>query len=139
MDPEEAIVMAKGYLILEPGEVFEGELMGKVGSGEVVFDTSMTGYQDVVRDPEVANRIVVFSYPVVKVDAWEEYSSDIQVSGMVVSELIEKEDGWVKRMGDIPLLTDVDTRALVKCIGKYRSVKGTISANNPYAIVADYA
>lgn len=59
--------MTKGYLILETGEVFSGTLIGseKDSTGEVVFNTSMTGYQEIMSDPSYAGQIIVFCYPLI--------------------------------------------------------------------------
>ena len=59
--------MEQGYLILETGEIFEGTLIGtkKDSVGEVVFNTSMTGYQEIITDPSYAGQIITFSYPMI--------------------------------------------------------------------------
>lgn len=56
-----------GYLVLENGTVMEGELIGHPSSaaGEVVFNTSMTGYQEITTDPSYAGQIIIFSYPLI--------------------------------------------------------------------------
>ena len=57
-----------GYLLLEDGSRFDGELCGSMeadATGEVVFNTSMTGYQEAVTDPSYAGQIITFTYPLV--------------------------------------------------------------------------
>ena len=61
------IVLEQGYLTLETGEVFEGILIGanKDSLGEVVFNTSMTGYQEIITDPSYAGQLITFCYPII--------------------------------------------------------------------------
>ena len=79
------------YLVLEDGSVFPGESFGATGTifGEVVFNTSMTGYQEILTDPSYAGQIVVATYPLIGnygiSDASVE-SSRKQVAGYVVRE-----------------------------------------------------
>ncbi|HYI38632.1 MAG TPA: carbamoyl-phosphate synthase domain-containing protein, partial [Thermoleophilaceae bacterium] len=56
-----------GYLLLEDGERFDGDLVGYLehGRGEVVFNTAMSGYQESVTDPSYRGQIIVFTYPMV--------------------------------------------------------------------------
>ena len=56
-----------GYVLLEDGTRFEGDLVGSGadGTGEVVFNTSMTGYQEAVTDPSYAGQIITFTYPLI--------------------------------------------------------------------------
>ncbi|MDR7435082.1 MAG: glutamine-hydrolyzing carbamoyl-phosphate synthase small subunit [Armatimonadota bacterium] len=81
----------KAILALEDGTTFVGEPLGKLGiaRGEVVFTTSMTGYQEVLSDPSYRGQIVVMTYPLignygVSEDAWE--APEIHVAGFVVRE-----------------------------------------------------
>ena len=57
----------KGYLLLEDGTVYTGELIGNVGKamGEVVFNTSMVGYEQIITDPSYAGQIIVMTYPLI--------------------------------------------------------------------------
>ena len=59
--------MSEGYVLLEDGTRFDGELVGASGAltGEVVFNTSMTGYQESVTDPSYAGQIITFTYPLI--------------------------------------------------------------------------
>ena len=59
--------MSGGYLLLEDGVRFDGDLVGHPGeiTGEVVFNTAMTGYQEAVTDPSYAGQIIVFTYPLI--------------------------------------------------------------------------
>jgi carbamoyl-phosphate synthase small subunit len=113
------------WLLLEDGRRFEGEAMGASGLalGEVVFNTSMTGYQEVLTDPSYAGQIVVMTYPLIGnygVNAADEESRRVQVAGFVVRELARTFSNWraegslerYLRASRICGLTGVDTRAL---------------------------
>jgi carbamoyl-phosphate synthase small subunit len=60
-------LVTPGYVLLEDGTRFNGELAGAAGeiTGEVVFNTSMTGYQESVTDPSYAGQIIAFTYPLI--------------------------------------------------------------------------
>jgi carbamoyl-phosphate synthase small subunit len=133
---------APGYLLLEDGRRFDGERIGAAGAtlGEVVFNTSMTGYQEVLTDPSYAGQIVVMTHPHIGnygVNAEDEESSRVQVAGFVMREASkvfsnwrgrEPLDGYLARNG-IVALTGVDTRALtrhVRSAGAMRSGIATI-------------
>lgn len=132
----------RGYLTLENGECFEGVLPDEKTtecSGEVVFTTGMCGYYESLTDPSFTGQILVFTYPLIGnygVPASEHWESDkIQVSGVVVSSCCEGWSHyrglhslmeWLKQAG-IPILTDVDTRALTKTLRKAGTLLGAIS------------
>jgi carbamoyl-phosphate synthase small subunit len=114
-----------GYLLLEDGRRFDGELVGFVGEtlGEAVFNTSMTGYQEVLTDPSYAGQIVVMTYPLIGnygVTSSDAESGRVQVAGFVMREIARSFSNW--RAQDsldrylaaqgIVGLTGVDTRAL---------------------------
>lgn len=117
----------KAILALADGATFTGTAFGATGetSGEVVFNTGMTGYQEVLTDPSYAGQIVTLTYPLIGnygVIEGDEESRRIQVSGFVVRELADVYSNW--RAGE-PLeqflasagvigITGVDTRALTR-------------------------
>ena len=85
--------MTQGYLILSGGEVFRGRLFGaadKISIGEIVFNTSMTGYPEILTDPSYNGQIVLFTYPLIGNygydGIWAE-SSRMTVSALVVKKL----------------------------------------------------
>jgi len=118
---------AAAYLLLEDGRQFRGEAMGALDStlGEVVFNTSMTGYQEVLTDPSYAGQIIVMTYPMIGnygINAIDTESSKVHVAGFVVRELSSSFSNWraedgldayLKRAGVVGL-TGVDTRALTR-------------------------
>lgn len=129
----------KGYLLLEDGTYFEGELMGQVGHtlGEVVFNTGMTGYQEILTDPSYYRQIVVMAYPLMGnygINPTDFQSDHAYVSGFVVSHLnedysnpeaTESLDAYLKSQG-VTCLAGVDTRALIKKIRTTGACKGKI-------------
>ena len=84
--------MTKAYLVLTDGSIFEGNSYGVKGhtTGEVVFNTSMTGYQEMLTDPSYAGQILVLPYPMIGnygTDNSVEESAIIQPEGLIVREI----------------------------------------------------
>jgi carbamoyl-phosphate synthase small subunit len=118
-----------GYLLLEDGRAFEGRMVGAEGValGEVVFNTSMTGYQEILTDPSYAGQIITMTSPQIGnygVTPVDEESAHPQVAGFVVRELAavhssyratESLSSYLLRTG-VVTLSDVDTRALTRHI-----------------------
>lgn len=133
--------MKPGYLILETGEIFKGKIIGNKNVpvfGEVVFNTSMTGYQEIMTDPSYAGQIVVFTYPLVgNYGIDEKFSESLQVhaNAIVVKELemesnpLDKTNSLLSMIEkfNLPCLIDVDTRQLVRSIREKGTVQGIIS------------
>ena len=131
--------MARGYLVLEDGTAYEGELFGsEVESfGEVVFETGMDGYQESLTDPSFRGHILVMTYPIVgNYGIRDEFnqSDDVHVRGLVVREHCTCPspmygggtlDGFLKEHG-IPAISGIDTRELVIRIRTQGTVKGAI-------------
>lgn len=115
----------KAYLLLEDGRQFRGEAIGHRTEtlGEVVFNTSMTGYQEVLTDPSYAGQIVVMTYPLIGnygINSIDPESSLVQVAGFIVREIPPRYSNWRAEMSlekyleqaGVPALAGVDTRAL---------------------------
>jgi carbamoyl-phosphate synthase small subunit len=116
-------------LVLEDGFILEGELFGaeRDSLGEVVFNTSMTGYQEILTDPSYAGQIVVMTYPhignygITGLDAEAEHP---HVEGFVVRDFTELPSNWrsEESLNDyltrhsVPVLSGIDTRAVVRHI-----------------------
>jgi carbamoyl-phosphate synthase small subunit len=139
----EADVLQSGYLLLEDGRTFEGELVGGTAStlGEAVFNTSMTGYQEVLTDPSYAGQIVVMTYPLIGnygVNADDAESRKIQVAGFVVRELATSYSNWradrsLARYLDeagVATLTGVDTRALTRHLRSAGAMRAGIASTD---------
>lgn len=129
----------KRQLVLEDGTVFAGESFGSPRSttGEVVFTTGMTGYQETLSDPSFCGYIVTLTYPIVgnygiNRDDFESISPAIQ--GFVVREAAEFPSNWRNEISldeylkgkDIPGIAGIDTRKLTRIIRKHGTLKGTI-------------
>jgi carbamoyl-phosphate synthase small subunit len=139
-----------GLLALEDGRVFRGRSWAAEGesAGEMVFNTSMTGYQEVLTDPSYAGQIVCMTYPLIGnygVNNEDEESARPWVEGFVVREASrvasnwraqETLDAYLKRW-NIVAIEGVDTRALVRHIrdkGAMRACISTIDLNEESAI-----
>lgn len=125
---------------METGEVFEGILIGadKDSLGEVVFNTSMTGYQEIITDPSYAGQIITFCYPIIGnygINALDDESISPALAGVVIGDLCETPSHYqsfqkfsdkLKQAG-VPGIAGVDTRLLVKTIRSRGTVKGFLS------------
>ncbi|WP_077326046.1 carbamoyl phosphate synthase small subunit [Virgibacillus siamensis] len=132
--------MRKRQLVLEDGSQFIGEGFGSDRSmtGEVVFNTGMTGYQEVISDPSYCGQIVTMTYPLagnygINRDDFETVTPFI--NGFVVKEACdypsnfrsdETLDDYLKA-NDIPGISGIDTRKLTKIIRKHGTMKGIIT------------
>ncbi|UCZ53171.1 carbamoyl phosphate synthase small subunit [Bacillus shivajii] len=139
--------MTKGYLILDTGEIFEGNLLGEINGhvGELVFNTSMTGYQEIMTDPSYAGQILTFCYPLIGnygINDLDNESVQMALSGVVIGNSCEAPSHFqtTKKFSEQLLesgvtgLTDVDTRTLVKVIRKYETVSGIITDKQQPAV-----
>jgi carbamoyl-phosphate synthase small subunit len=131
----------KAILLLEDGTVFEGTSFGARGikCGEVVFNTSMTGYQEIMTDPSYHEQIITMTYPLIgnygtnKLD-WE--SAKVFAAGFIVKENCEYPSNWRNTQSlskylthnNVVGLAGIDTRKLVKHIRNVGAMKGIISS-----------
>lgn len=132
----------KGKLILEDGSVFYGTLLNNIrATGEVVFNTGMTGYQEILTDPSYCRQIVTLTYPMVGNYGIAEIfmqSRKSFVNGFIIGELCETGSNWhyetslanfLTKQG-IPCLYNVDTRAVTQKIRSAGTMKGIIVAED---------
>ncbi|HVS28363.1 MAG TPA: glutamine-hydrolyzing carbamoyl-phosphate synthase small subunit [Solirubrobacteraceae bacterium] len=130
---------ATGYVLLEDGARFDGDWCGAPGhgTGEAVFNTSMSGYQEAVTDPSYAGQLITFTYPHVGnygVSAEAMESDRIHARAVIMRAAVNREDapgaegGWLDWLRDcgIPALTGVDTRALVRHIRDRGAMRGGV-------------
>lgn len=128
-----------GYVLLEDGSRFEGQLCGTAqgGVGEVVFNTAMTGYQEAVTDPSYAGQIITFTYPMVGnygVSAQAMESGLAHARGVIMREAGNNADaataegGWLDwlQSNGVWAITGVNTRALVRQIRDRGAMRGGI-------------
>jgi len=133
----------KAILLLEDGTVFEGASFGTKGQkcGEVVFNTSMTGYQEILTDPSYNEQIITMTYPLIgnygtNQSDWE--SRKIFASGFIVKENCEYPSNWQNKdslsdyleANNVIGLEGIDTRKLVKHIRTEGAMKGIISSTD---------
>ena len=130
----------KGKLILQDGTTFRGQLFGGSNAtteGEVVFNTGMTGYQEILTDPSYCRQIVTLTYPLIgNYGTAKQFNQSRKsfVGGLIVGELCEKpsSSSMQKTLAEfltaekIPCLYDVDTRALTRKIRSAGTMKGVI-------------
>jgi len=129
----------KGYLVLEDGTVFAGAGFGAaaVHAGEVVFNTGMTGYEEVVTDPSYYGQIVVMTYPLIGNYGvtGDGESRQPWIRGLVVKELCDRPSHWqaVGSLSDylaehgVPVLAGLDTRALTRHLRSHGTMRGVIA------------
>ena len=131
------------YVLLEDGSRFDGQACGANTNavGEIVFTTSMSGYQEAVTDPSFAGQIITFTYPHVGnygVSAAAMESDSIHARAVIMREAVNREDaptaerGWCDWLTDcgIPAISAVDTRALVRHIRDAGAMRGGIFAGD---------
>jgi carbamoyl-phosphate synthase small subunit len=141
--------MTQARLVLEDGTVYEGEAFGATADaiGEVVFNTSLTGYQEIATDPSYRFQIVVMTYPHIGnygVEKGVEQSEEPQVAGFVVRDAIAEPSSSHSQMslGDyfvktrVSAISGVDTRALTRKIRTEGAMRGMITANAQRAVDA---
>ncbi len=130
-------------LALEDGSIFKGVAIGADGqsSGEVVFNTSMTGYQEILTDPSYCRQIVTLTYPHignVGANKEDEESSQTWVSGLVIRDLplvasnfrSEKSLDEYLKDNNIVGIADIDTRRLTRILREKGSLSGCIMAGD---------
>lgn len=119
----------KGILYLENGTIYEGIGFGKKGTqaGELVFNTSMTGYQEVLTDPSYAGQIITMTYPLIGnygVNSYESESKSVYAKGFVTKSICNSPSNYMSEMSVNEMLKvygvvgvcDVDTRSITKKI-----------------------
>lgn len=133
--------MIPAKLVLQTGEVFEGKVptwVKGINYGEIVFNTGMVGYTEVLTDPSYKGQIVCFTYPMIGnygVEGQAHWESDqIHAAGIIVSELapfyarVQGEtslQAWCEKY-NTPIIADIDTRALTKVLRHHGVVSGAV-------------
>ncbi len=135
--------LSKGKLILENGMIFEGESIGCDGTsyGEIVFNTSMVGYQEILTDPSYAGQTIVMTYPEIGnygINRDDFESGKIHAKGFIVKNLCEHEshyksctplDEYLKQ-NNIVALKGIDTRHLTQIIRNYGAMNCAITTGD---------
>ena len=132
--------MTKRYLLLEDGSYFEGTALGSDNFrvGDLVFNTNMAGYQEILCDTSYCGQIIVMTYPLIgnygiNRDGFESIIPSI--FGLVVSEHCEYPSNFRSqmtvndflKMRNIPAIADIDTRMVTRYIRKHGSMKATLT------------
>ena len=131
----------EAILALEDGRVFRGRSFGAAGerAGEVVFNTSMCGYQEILTDPSYHGQIVTMTCPEIGnygTNEEDDESSTARVAGFVVREVSVLPSSWRAHQGlpqylrerGIPGISDIDTRALTRHIRTQGAMKAVVSS-----------
>ena len=147
----EAKLSIPAVLALEDGSVFHGHAIGDCGQalGEVVFNTAMTGYQEILTDPSYAKQIVTLTYPHIGntgCNAEDEESGSIWSAGLVIRDLPKLASSWrmqetlpdyLKR-NNVVAIAGIDTRRLTRILREKGALKGCIlTAENDSSKVDD--
>ena len=135
--------MPSARLVLEDGTTYHGESFGSAATsiGEVVFNTSLTGYQEIATDPSYRFQIVVMTYPHIGnygIERIVEQSARPQVAGFVVRDAIEQPSSFHSQMSltdyfrkhDVAAIEGVDTRALTRKIRNEGAMRGMITTES---------
>ena len=128
-------------LALEDGKFFWGESVGSFGQtvGEVVFNTAMTGYQEILTDPSYSQQIVALTYPHIGntgINIVDQESSGIYAAGLIIRDLPLAHSNWRSEMSldnylltnNIVAISNIDTRALTRHLRINGALKGCILA-----------
>ena len=128
-------------LVLEDGSVFRGIAIGAEGStvGEVVFNTALTGYQEILTDPSYCRQIVTLTYPHIGntgTNSEDEESGRIHAAGLVIRDLSLRDSNWRNtkpldqylREQNIVAIADIDTRRLTRILREKGAQNGCIQA-----------
>ena len=130
----------QAILALEDGRIFRGEGYGHPGEcqGEVVFNTSLTGYQEIATDPSYAGQIVVLTNPQIGnygTNQADNEAAKPYIEGLIVREFSSISSNWrSEQVADeymerysVPVLAEIDTRALVRHLRSHGVMRGVIS------------
>ena len=135
----------EAVLVLRDGELFEGEAIGAipdggVATGEVVFNTALSGYQEILTDPSYAGQIITFTYPHIGnygVNDEDFESRGAFCRGVIVRDLARRHSSWratgdleslLKRHG-VPGLTGIDTRRLTRHLREVGAIPGAFGTD----------
>jgi len=141
MNPQQTLMSDTALLALEDGSVFIGESLGAKGYsvGEVVFNTAMTGYQEILTDPSYAKQLVTLTYPHIGntgVNSEDIESNAIHAAGLIVRDVPLTHSCW-RQEGDlrgylrdagIVAIADIDTRKLTRILREKGAQSGCLMA-----------
>jgi carbamoyl-phosphate synthase small subunit len=133
----------EALLVLEDGAVFRGQSFGALGeiAGEVVFNTGMTGYQEIITDPSYRGQMVVMTYPHIGntgINLEDPESAQPHLRALIVRDASVRESNWRSKQTltrylnehGLLALTGVDTRALTRHIRQFGALRGAASTED---------
>jgi carbamoyl-phosphate synthase small subunit len=137
------MTVTEALLVLADGSEFEGEAIGApadVATGEFVFNTALSGYQEIISDPSYAGQIITFTYPHIGnygVNAEDDESRSALCSGVVVRDLARRASNWRARTGLDPYLREreiagiagIDTRRLTRLLRDQGALPGAFGTD----------
>src|SRR5580693_5927138 len=139
-------LLDSAILALEDGTVFEGQSFGALAerSGEVVFNTAITGYQEIFTDPSYSGQIVVLTNPQIGnygANESDNESARPYIEGLIVREFSPLSSNWradetaqaFLTSNGVPVISGIDTRALVRHLRSRGVMRGVISATSTNA------
>nr|UAD84088.1 carbamoyl phosphate synthase small subunit [Gracilaria changii] len=128
-------------LMLEDGKIYKGWslISSTISFGEVVFNTGMTGYQEIITDTSYAEQIIVFTYPEIGntgINDDDNESNKIHIKGIIIKNICFSPNNWRQKESftnyiishNIPHIFGIDTRSLTKHLRKIGSMNGCISS-----------
>lgn len=134
---------SSAILALEDGSVFHGMALGKIGTtvAEVVFNTAMTGYQEILSDPSYAEQMVTLTYPHIGntgTNVPDNESDSVFAKGLVIRNYPRLSSNWrdegdldeYLKAHDVVAISDIDTRALTNALRKNGSLSGCIMSGS---------
>jgi carbamoyl-phosphate synthase small subunit len=152
MSIAESTVKQPALLALEDGSLFHGTSIGVIGQtvGEVVFNTAMTGYQEILTDPSYCQQIVTLTYPHignVGTNAEDAESSRVVAAGLVIRDLPLQLSNWRSeesledylRRYQVVAIADIDTRRLTRLLRDKGAQRGCILAGDGFDVDAALA
>ncbi|CAM6084716.1 unnamed protein product [Calypogeia fissa] len=129
-------------LVLEDGSIWRGKSFGAAGTqvGEVVFNTSLTGYQEILTDPSYAGQIVLMTQPHIGntgVNADDEEASTIFLAGLIIRDLSNRVSNWRStqtlpeylQKNNVMGISDIDTRAITRRLREVGSLVGVLTTD----------
>jgi len=135
-------ITSDSILILDDGTYFKGKSFGskRTSIGEICFNTSMTGYQEIITDPSYAGQIISFTFPHIGNIGTNNFDNEGQtksIAGIVVRQTPTNPSNWRSeqtfddwlKLNDISGISGIDTRMLTKIIRKYKSCNALIAFN----------
>ena len=142
--------ITEAAIVLADGTVFEGEAIGapaEVRTGEFVFNTVLSGYQEVISDPSYAGQVITFTYPHIGnygVNATDDEAAMVHCSGVVVRDLARRHSSWRAEQGldeylrrhGVPGIAGVDTRRLTRHLRDHGALPGAFGTADAATLAA---